>query len=127
MHATKHMDHGAYQEKVKSMSAAALRYVIQDSGRALAAFPDNPNAGYYQDEICYCADELNRRGQAGFADDANWSQLVRQPLGAVVADHVERAIPGHPTAEARRRVYEALQNPAVQAVIGMAAREIVLD
>jgi hypothetical protein len=27
--------------------------------------PDNPNAGYYLDEINYCADELARRARGG--------------------------------------------------------------
>ena len=32
-----------------------------DCSRALEAMPDNPKAGQYQDEILYCAMELNKR------------------------------------------------------------------
>lgn len=57
----KTMDHSAYQSKVRELSAAALRFTITDCQAALAAMPDNPNAGYYADEISYCAMELKRR------------------------------------------------------------------
>jgi hypothetical protein len=30
--------------------------------------PDGPKAGYYADEICYCADELERRRRGGRRD-----------------------------------------------------------
>ena len=55
------MDHSAYQRKVKKMSSSSLWRVIKDCKAALEAYPENPNAGYYQDEIHYCAMELNRR------------------------------------------------------------------
>jgi hypothetical protein len=55
------IDHGAYQEKVKTMSEAALRYVIKDARRAIDANPNGHKAGYYQDEIHYCCMELKRR------------------------------------------------------------------
>ena len=58
---TKHMDHVAYAKKVKRMTWSELEFTIQDCREVLEAWPDHPNAGYYQDEICYCADEIRRR------------------------------------------------------------------
>jgi len=60
---TKVMDHDFYQKKVRTMDDSALRFVIQDCAAALEAWPDQPNAGYYADEIHYCAMELKRRRQ----------------------------------------------------------------
>ena len=57
------MDHAAYQAAVRKRSDAALRYVIKDCREAIDAQPDGINAGYYADEICYCASELYRRKQ----------------------------------------------------------------
>jgi len=57
----KQMDHGEYQKKTKRMSDASLLYTIKDCKESLDAMPDGENAGYYQDEICYCSMELNRR------------------------------------------------------------------
>lgn len=59
----KKMDHSSYQESLKSKSDDELRYIIQDCKKALEAFPENPNAGYYQDEIHYCAQELKNRSK----------------------------------------------------------------
>lgn len=58
---TKTMDHAAYMRKVKKMSDSELQFVIKDCREVLAVWPDHPNAGYYMDEICYCADEIRRR------------------------------------------------------------------
>lgn len=58
---TKFMNHSEYQKKVRRMSDEELRFVAKDAQAALEAFPENPNAGYYQDEVCYCGMELNRR------------------------------------------------------------------
>ncbi len=55
------MDHAEYQKRVKKMDDSALRHVIQDCKDAIKAYPDNPNCGYYQDEIHYCSMELARR------------------------------------------------------------------
>ncbi len=59
----KEMDHSAYMRKVKGMPSSSLQYVIKDCQAAIAAYPDNPNAGYYADEIHYCAMELKRRSK----------------------------------------------------------------
>jgi len=54
------IDHAAYQAKVKTMTEAELRFTINDAQEALKGH----KAGYYADEICYCGDELVRRGLA---------------------------------------------------------------
>lgn len=55
------IDHIAYSEKVKHMSMAELMYVIRDCRAAIAAMPNGHKAGYYADEINYCASEIFRR------------------------------------------------------------------
>lgn len=56
------MNHTEYPKKCKKMSIEALKYTIQDCQKAIEANPENPNNGYYQDEISYCGMELRRRG-----------------------------------------------------------------
>jgi hypothetical protein len=56
------IDHAAYQAKVRTLSDAALHYAIRDASAAIKAHPTGHKAGYYQDEIHYCAAELRRRG-----------------------------------------------------------------
>ena len=70
------IDHSAYQEKVRGMSDAALRYTIEDARKALRAMPEGRKAGYYQDEINYASDELARRRSGGRA---------RNPYGYMIA------------------------------------------
>jgi hypothetical protein len=55
------IDHAEYQQKCKLMTNEQLRFTIYDARAAIKAMPDNPKAGYYQDEIHYCAMELKRR------------------------------------------------------------------
>ena len=55
------IDHAAYARKVREMTEPQLRFVISDCKEALAAMPNGHKAGYYQDEICYCASELHSR------------------------------------------------------------------
>lgn len=62
MVADKIMNHAAYQRKCRGMDVASLRFVIKDAQEAIAANPENPNNGYYADEISYCSMELRRRG-----------------------------------------------------------------
>ena len=57
----KKMNHGEYQRKLKGKSIAELEYIIADASEAIAVNPDNPNNGYYTDEIHYAAMELKRR------------------------------------------------------------------
>jgi hypothetical protein len=55
------MDHTAYQKKLKKKTVSELSYIIKDAREAIAAMPDGPKAGYYQDEIHYASMELRRR------------------------------------------------------------------
>lgn len=57
----KEMDHKRYPAGLRRKSLAMLHYIIRDAREALEAFPDNPNAGYYLDEINYAAAEIKRR------------------------------------------------------------------
>ena len=61
----KHMNHNAYIDKTKKMEFTPLKYVIGDCHKAIKAFPENPNCGYYWDEIHYCSMELARRAKLG--------------------------------------------------------------
>lgn len=64
-YAGKIMDHTAYPRLCRRRSDAELLFVIADARAAHDAHPDNPNAGYYLDEISYCAAELDRRARGG--------------------------------------------------------------
>lgn len=55
------IDHNEYPKRLKKKTVAELRFIIKDAKEAIAANPDGHKAGYYQDEICYCANELARR------------------------------------------------------------------
>lgn len=57
----KQINHKEYMKKVKTLTNESLRYIIQDCQEALTAMPNCEKAGYYQDEIHYCAMELSRR------------------------------------------------------------------
>lgn len=63
--ADKHIDHVAYPRRCRTMSEAELVFTIADARATLEAWPDCPNHSYYADEICYAADELNRRRRGG--------------------------------------------------------------
>lgn len=60
--ADKIMDHAKYPKTLRNKDEAALRFIIQDAKEAAEANPQNPNVGYYLDEVCYAAAELRRRG-----------------------------------------------------------------
>jgi hypothetical protein len=64
-YAGKVMDHNRYPRICRGRSEAELRFIMADARAAHDANPDNPNAGYYLDEINYCADELARRARGG--------------------------------------------------------------
>ena len=64
MSTIKTMDHAAYKKHVKKLSDSELRFTIKDAQNANKAMPDNPNCGYYQDEVSYCRAELNARQTA---------------------------------------------------------------
>ncbi len=56
------INHAEYQVKTKGMSEAKLRFTIKDATEAMEANPEGHKAGYYADEVCYCAAEMKRRG-----------------------------------------------------------------
>ena len=55
------MNHGEYQRKCKKMSIEALRYTIKDAREVIKNYPENPNSGFYADEINYCVMEIRKR------------------------------------------------------------------
>lgn len=57
----KKMDHKEYPKSLKTKSIDELNYIMKDAYEATQAMPNNPNNGYYLDEINYCAMEINRR------------------------------------------------------------------
>lgn len=59
-----HIDHAAYQKKVKELSIEELQFIARDAGEAIFANPDGPKAGYYADERNYCWTEIARRRSA---------------------------------------------------------------
>lgn len=61
----KTMDHKNYPFKLRSIPNNYLRFIIDDCRLAIKAMPDNPNCGYYSDEISYAAMELKRRKDLG--------------------------------------------------------------
>jgi hypothetical protein len=123
MSGDKVMDHAAYQQKVKSMTYEQLRYVAQDAQEALRANPDNPNAGYYQDEICYCGQELQRRRQVGCSDHGVWTNQVMELVDRL-AEELSNDMT--PLAQVRGLLYEALRSPVVQGTIRLAASRVTL-
>ena len=61
---TTQINHKEYQAHTRKMTVASLRWTIKDCKKAIAAMPDGHKAGYYADEIHYCAMELKRRQKA---------------------------------------------------------------
>lgn len=57
-----HMDHAAYQKRVRSMTDEALHWTMKDAREAAAAMPAGRKVHYYLDEVLYCAAELRRLG-----------------------------------------------------------------
>lgn len=56
------INHTSYPKSLKSKPEASLLFIIQDCREAIEANPEGEKAGYYADEINYCANELaNRR------------------------------------------------------------------
>lgn len=84
-HPTKHIDHAAYPKLCRTRSDAELLFVIADCRATLDAWPDQPNYGYYLDEMNYCADELARRARGGKR------QRTRQPTVDEMAAAAARA------------------------------------
>jgi len=55
------MDHNKYPKSLRKLSDNMLRYIAKDCREAIKAYPENPNNGYYQDEINYIVSEIYRR------------------------------------------------------------------
>ena len=64
-----HIDHAAYQAKIKNWTPEALRFTIRDAQDAIKANPEGHKAGYYADEINYCGMELQTRQRAAVAQE----------------------------------------------------------
>lgn len=77
-YAGKVIDHRDYPARCRRLSEAELLYTIADARESIAAWPDSPNAGYYQDEILYAAAELERRRRGGRRDRTPTPALVRE-------------------------------------------------
>jgi hypothetical protein len=61
---TKTMNHTEYPKSLKKKTEAELRYIIAECKEVIRLQKDfNPNIGYYEDEVCYCVDELHRRAK----------------------------------------------------------------
>ena len=56
------LNHTEYRKTVKRKTDEALMFTITDAREAMNAMPEGPKAGFYMDEIHYCAAELRRRG-----------------------------------------------------------------
>lgn len=61
---SKKMNHAEYPASLKSKSDESLHAIIADCQEVLRIWPEQPNAGYYLDEISYCAMELKSRRKA---------------------------------------------------------------
>lgn len=62
--ADKRMNHSEYPKSLRQKDVASLRFIIRDANEAIKANPNNPNNGYYADEVIYASAELKRRGIA---------------------------------------------------------------
>ena len=49
------INHTEYPKTLKALSVPALMFRIKDCREAIEAMPNGHKAGYYQDEIHYCA------------------------------------------------------------------------
>ena len=72
----KKMLHAEYIAATKKKSLEALFYIIKDCRNVMRHQPDNPNFGYYADEICYCRMELSRRGAENMKVSADGWSLI---------------------------------------------------
>jgi hypothetical protein len=55
------MNHTEYPKSLKSLSDEQLKFRMRDAHEAVMAYPEGENSEYYQDEVCYCSDELFER------------------------------------------------------------------
>jgi len=55
------IDHVNYPKSLRRKGIVELLYIIEDARKAIRAYPENPKAGYYADEINYASMEIARR------------------------------------------------------------------
>lgn len=58
---TKQMNHAEYQKNLVGNCYHSLNNIIEQCKDVIRLQPDNPNAGYYMDEIHYCSAEIRYR------------------------------------------------------------------
>ena len=58
----KRMDHTKYPKGLKSKTIDELLFIRKDAAESIRVNPENPNNGYYQDEVIYASAELRSRG-----------------------------------------------------------------
>ena len=83
----KKMDHAAYPELMKTKTEDELRFIIKDAQQAMAANPDNPNNGYYADEVNYAVNELHRRRQQRQLSEETLNSEVNEIISLVTNTH----------------------------------------
>jgi hypothetical protein len=82
MPVVKTMNHSQYQKDLRTKDSSALRFIIKDAQAAIKAMPDGPNAGYYTDEVHYCAMELKNRTD-GSAREFQREDQEKNWIGAI--------------------------------------------
>lgn len=59
----KTMQWATYTARIEALPSLALRHIIKDATEALKVMLNNPNAGWYTNEIYICAGELHQRAR----------------------------------------------------------------
>tara|TARA_R100000951_G_scaffold37175_1_gene31813 strand:- start:381 stop:617 length:237 start_codon:yes stop_codon:yes gene_type:complete len=72
----KKMIHAEYIAATKKKSIEGLFYIIKDCRRVMRQQPDNPNFGYYADELNYCVMEVQRRGAENLKVSADGWEFI---------------------------------------------------
>lgn len=118
---TQAIDHAAYPKWAAEQSDETLFHIIRDARQAEVAMPDGPKAGYYADEVHYCAMEVARRRGARAALDLGKRSMVKYPTmspsSSLVEEDVNRTLAGQaqggmttsPDGTANRRQVKELQ------------------
>lgn len=78
------INHTEYPKSLKSKSDNALRFIMKDAADAERANPESEKAGYYLDEMWYCAMELAHRlkdtKRFGLRGALNQAREVCEPI-----------------------------------------------
>jgi len=59
------IDHVNYPKRLRNKSLAELYFIIKDAKETIRVNPEGHKAGYYQDEINYACNEIQRRRVVG--------------------------------------------------------------